>query len=44
MLIAAARKKIKKVEEEAELTESVLRETMGEILTGERVADKAKAS
>ena len=44
LLIAAARKKIKKVEEEAALTESVLRETMREILSGERMADKAKAT
>jgi RNA polymerase primary sigma factor len=43
-VIAAARKKIKKVEEEVRLTESVLRETMGEILAGERMADRAKAT
>jgi RNA polymerase primary sigma factor len=43
-VIAAAQKKIKKVEEEAALTESVLRETMDEILAGERAADKAKAT
>jgi RNA polymerase primary sigma factor len=43
-VIATAKKKIKKVEEEARLTESVLRETMGEILAGERAADKAKAT
>ena len=43
-VIANARKKIKKVEEEAKLTESVLRETVREILSGERVAEKAKAT
>jgi RNA polymerase primary sigma factor len=43
-VIAAARKKIKKVEEEARLTESVLRETMSEILAGECMAEKAKAA
>ena len=43
-VIATARKKIKKVEEEASLTESVLRETVREILSGERVAEKAKAT
>ena len=42
-VIAAARKKIKKVEEEAELAEGVLRETVREILDGERTAEKAKA-
>ena len=39
----AAQKKIKKVEEEAKLTESVLRETVREIQDGERMAEKAKA-
>jgi RNA polymerase primary sigma factor len=43
-VIATARKKIKKVEEEAKMTESVLRDTMDEILAGERVAEKAKAT
>ena len=43
-VIAHARKKIKKVEEEASLTESVLRETVREILSGERIAEKAKAT
>ena len=38
-----ARKKIKKVEEEAKLGEGVLRETVREILNGERMAEKAKA-
>jgi RNA polymerase primary sigma factor len=42
-VIATARKKIKKVEEEAKLGEAVLRETVHEILNGERMADKAKA-
>jgi RNA polymerase primary sigma factor len=42
-IIASARKKIKKVEDEAELSESVLRETVREVLDGERVAEKAKA-
>jgi RNA polymerase primary sigma factor len=42
-VIATARKKIKKVEEEAELTESVLLETVREVLEGERIAEKAKA-
>jgi RNA polymerase primary sigma factor len=42
-VIATARKKIKKVEEEAKLGEAVLRETVHEILHGERMADKAKA-
>ena len=42
-VIATARKKIKKVEEEAKLKEAVLRETVHEILNGERMADRAKA-
>ena len=42
-VIAVARKKIKKVEEEAKLGEAVLRETVHEILHGERMAEKAKA-
>ena len=42
-VIATARKKIKKVEEEAELAEGVLRETVREVLEGERTAEKAKA-
>jgi RNA polymerase primary sigma factor len=42
-VIASARKKIKKVEEEAELGEGVLRETVSEVLEGERTAEKAKA-
>jgi RNA polymerase primary sigma factor len=42
-VIANARKKIKQVEEEAKLGEAVLRETVHEILHGERMADKAKA-
>ena len=42
-VIASARKKIKKVEEEAELAEGVLRETVSEVLEGERTAEKAKA-
>jgi len=42
-IIATAKKKIKKVEEEAELAEGVLRETVREVLEGERAADKAKA-
>ena len=42
-VIAAAQKKIKKVEEEAKLTEAVLRETVLEIQDGERMAEKAKA-
>jgi RNA polymerase primary sigma factor len=43
-VIANARKKIKKVEEESSLKESVLRETVGEILTAERLTEKAKAT
>jgi RNA polymerase primary sigma factor len=42
-VIAAARRKIKKVEEEARQTQSVLRETVSEIQNGERMAEKAKA-
>ena len=39
----AAQKKVKKVEEEAKLTETVLRDTVDEIQDGERMAEKAKA-
>src|SRR5581483_9763960 len=42
-VIAGAQKKIKKVEEEARLTERALRETVEEIQDGERMAEKAKA-
>jgi RNA polymerase primary sigma factor len=42
-VIANARKKIKRVEEEAKLTETVLRDTVAEIEDGERMAEKAKA-
>jgi RNA polymerase primary sigma factor len=42
-VVAAAQKQIKKVEEEAKLTEGVLRETVHEIQHGERMAEKAKA-
>ena len=42
-VIADAQKKMKKVEEEAKLTERVLRETVDEIQDGERMAEKAKA-
>ncbi|HXJ21392.1 MAG TPA: RNA polymerase sigma factor RpoD [Polyangia bacterium] len=42
-IIANAQKKIKRVEEEAKLTETVLRETVAEIQDGERMAEKAKA-
>jgi RNA polymerase primary sigma factor len=42
-VVAAAQKQIKKVEEEAKLTEAVLRETVNEIQQGERMAEKAKA-
>src|SRR5882672_6384637 len=42
-VIQNAQKKIKKVEEEAKLAESVLRETVAEIQDGERMAEKAKA-
>ena len=41
-VIATAQKKIKRVEEEAKLTEGVLRETVSEIQNGERTAEKAK--
>ena len=43
VIAAAAQKKIKKVEEEAKLTEDVLRDTVREIQDGERMAEKAKA-
>ena len=43
-VVALARKKIEGVEEEAKLTETVLRETVREILAGERMAEKAKAT
>jgi RNA polymerase primary sigma factor len=43
-VIAIAQKKIKKVEDEARLTESVLRETVREIQDGECMAEKAKAT
>jgi len=43
LVIANARKKIKRVEEEAKLTEHVLRDTVNEIQDGERMAEKAKA-
>ena len=42
-VIQVAQKKIKKVEEEAKLSETVLRETVHEIQDGERMAEKAKA-
>src|SRR6185369_17205369 len=42
-VIAGAQKKIKKIEEEARLTERDLRETVEEIQDGERMAEKAKA-
>jgi RNA polymerase primary sigma factor len=42
-VIQVAQKKVKKVEEEAKLSESVLRETVTEIQDGERMAEKAKA-
>jgi RNA polymerase primary sigma factor len=42
-IIANAQKKIKRVEEEAKLTETVLRDTVAEIQDGERMAEKAKA-
>ena len=42
-VIAVAKKKIKRVEEEANLTESALRETVREIELGERMTEKAKA-
>jgi RNA polymerase primary sigma factor len=43
LVIANARKKVKRVEEEAKLTEHVLRDTVNEIEDGERSAEKAKA-
>ncbi len=43
LVITNARKKIKRVEEEAKLTETVLRDTVAEIEDGERVAERAKA-
>jgi len=42
-VIQVAQKKVKKVEEEAKLSETVLRETVNEISDGERMAEKAKA-
>jgi RNA polymerase primary sigma factor len=42
-VIQNARKKIKRVEEEAKLTEGVLRDTVAEIEDGERMAERAKA-
>jgi len=42
-VIAAAEQKIKRVEEEADLSTSVLRETVRAINDGERMAEKAKA-
>jgi RNA polymerase primary sigma factor len=42
-IIQIAQKKVKKVEEEAKLSESVLRDTVAEIQDGERMAEKAKA-
>jgi RNA polymerase primary sigma factor len=42
-VIQIAQKKVKKVEEEAKLSEAVLRETVHEIQDGERMAEKAKA-
>ena len=43
LVIAAAEKKIKRVEEEANLSASALRETVRAINDGERMAEKAKA-
>jgi RNA polymerase primary sigma factor len=43
LVIAAAEKKIKRVEEEANLSTSALRETVRAITDGERMAEKAKA-
>ncbi|HVZ87326.1 MAG TPA: RNA polymerase sigma factor RpoD [Polyangia bacterium] len=43
LVIAAAEKKIERVEEEASLSASVLRETVRAISEGERMAEKAKA-
>src|SRR6478752_7598646 len=42
-VIQTAQKKVKRVEEEAKLTETVLRDTVREIQDGERMAEKAKA-
>jgi len=42
-VIANAQRKVKKVEEEAKLSESVLGDTVREIQDGERMAEKAKA-
>jgi RNA polymerase primary sigma factor len=42
-VIANAQKKVKRVEEEAKLTEDDLRNTVAEIQDGERMAEKAKA-
>jgi RNA polymerase primary sigma factor len=42
-IIANAQKKVKRVEEEAKLTEVELRTTVAEIQDGERMAEKAKA-
>jgi RNA polymerase primary sigma factor len=42
-VIANAQKKVKRVEEEAKLTENELRTTVSEIQDGERMAEKAKA-
>ncbi len=42
-VIQNAQKKIKRVEEEAKLTETVLRDTVNEIQDGERTAERAKA-
>jgi RNA polymerase primary sigma factor len=42
-VIATAQKRIKRVEDEAKLTEGALRATVREIQDGERMADKAKS-
>jgi RNA polymerase primary sigma factor len=42
-VIQTAQKKVKRVEEEAKLSEDVLRDTVNEISDGERMAEKAKA-
>jgi RNA polymerase primary sigma factor len=42
-VIQNAQKKVKRVEEEAKLTETVLRDTVREIEDGERTAERAKA-
>jgi RNA polymerase primary sigma factor len=42
-VIETAKKKVKKVEEEADMTEKILRETVREIQDGERQAEQAKA-